>query len=76
MELSAYFDESGTDAGNPSLVVAGFGATIEQWDRLSTEWLQAQADFGASCFHAKEFDDARVGSDLTWTGPRPSATII
>jgi len=61
MGLSVYFDESGTDSGNSSLIVAGFGATIEQWDRFSDEWLQAQADFRAPCFHAKEFDDARRG---------------
>jgi hypothetical protein len=59
--LKAYFDDSGTDPGNPSLVVAGFASTEEQWDRFSDEWLGVQEKFEAPPFHAKEFDDARRG---------------
>ena len=62
MGLTAYFDDSGTDEANPFLVVAGFAASIEQWDRFTDEWRIAQQEFKAPVpFKAKEFDDARRG---------------
>lgn len=61
MALTGYFDDSGTDAYNPSLVVAGVASTVEQWNRFNEEWLGAQEEFGAPPFHAIDFDAARHG---------------
>jgi Protein of unknown function (DUF3800) len=67
--LSAYFDDSGTDSGNSSLVIAGFASTVEQWILFDRDWLEAQTDFGAPPFHAKFFDDARRGHGPYKTWP-------
>jgi hypothetical protein len=61
MALTACFDDSGTDPANPSLVVAGFASTVEQWDRFTEEMISVEAEFNAPPFHSKEFDDARRG---------------
>ena len=61
MAITAYFDDSGTDPKNPSIVVAGFVSTVDQWDRFNDEWLAAELEFEAPPFHAKIFDDGRRG---------------
>jgi hypothetical protein len=71
LALSAYFDESGTDAGNPAIVVAGFGSSIEQWDRFDEEWSAVREEYGAPPFKAKEFDDARRGFGFYSEWPKP-----
>ncbi len=61
MALTAYFDDSGTDVQNSSLIVAGFAADIEQWEKFSEEWEAVRLEFGAPRFKGKEFDSARRG---------------
>ena len=61
MAITGYLDDSGSDAGNPYVVVAGFAASVEQWDRFTDEWLTVEKEFAAPPFHAKSFDDARRG---------------
>ncbi|SPE35789.1 hypothetical protein SBA6_490014 [Candidatus Sulfopaludibacter sp. SbA6] len=63
MALTGYFDDSGTDAENPALIVAGFLSDVDQWDRLGDEMeqLRAEPQYNAPPFHAKGFDDGRRG---------------
>lgn len=58
---SAYFDDSGTDAANTAMVVAGFVADIDQWGKFNEEWNEVLCSYGGGSFHAKVFDDARRG---------------
>ena len=61
MDLVAYFDDSGTDAANPFLVVGGFASDVGQWSKFSDELRALDCDFGAPPFHAKTFEKARHG---------------
>lgn len=51
----AYFDDSGTRGDSDSLTVAGFIASVEQWDAFRSEWEGAMKDFGVSHLHMKDF---------------------
>jgi hypothetical protein len=51
----SYFDHSGTRGDSESLPVAGFLASVEQWDAFRTEWEGAMNDFGVSHLHMKDF---------------------
>jgi hypothetical protein len=59
--LGTYCDDSGSDAGNANLVVAGFSSSVDQWARFDGEWETVLAQNDIPCFHAKEFDDGRRG---------------
>jgi hypothetical protein len=61
MELVAYLDDSGTDAGSPYLVVAGFAANVEQWSKFTEEIAALDKKFEAPPFHARDFEKAGVG---------------
>lgn len=56
MAMTAYFDESGTHGReSPSIIVAGFGATVQQWNGCEKRLKKLFSDFGVDHFHAKEF---------------------
>jgi hypothetical protein len=61
MDLAAYFDDSGTDAANPFLVVGGFAADVVQWCKFTDEMQMLDCEFQAPAFHAKIFEKARHG---------------
>src|SRR5215831_12936622 len=60
-ELVVYLDESGTDAANPCLVVAGFASDGGQWARLTEEMTALDLEYGAPPFHMTTFEKARHG---------------
>jgi hypothetical protein len=59
--LTAYLDDSGTDAANPFLIVGGFAADADQWSRFNEEVARLDREFQAPPFHAKVFEKARHG---------------
>jgi hypothetical protein len=60
-ELVVYLDESGTDAANPCLVVAGFASDAAQWARLTEEMTALDREYVAPPFHMATFEKARHG---------------
>lgn len=59
--LKAYFDESGTHAGSPIVLIAGLIAPIETWIDIEREWNENLATSRVPYFHAYECD-AGVGA--------------
>jgi hypothetical protein len=57
--IVAYFDDSGTNADHPALVMGGCLATIENWKEFSCEWLSVLAGNRIDCFHMTDFDNRR-----------------
>lgn len=56
MAMTAYFDESGTHGANsPAIIVAGFGATVAQWNGCEKRLKKLFNDYAVRAFHAKEF---------------------
>jgi hypothetical protein len=56
MAMTAYFDESGTHGeSSPAVIVAGFGATVAQWNGCEKRLKKLFADYGIQRFHAKEW---------------------
>lgn len=56
MVTLAYFDESGTHgAESPLVTVAGFIATVEQWNRYERDLRDLFIDFDVKKFHAMDF---------------------
>jgi hypothetical protein len=64
MALTVYLDDSGTDAPNTHLVVAGFASEIDQWNRFNNEWKDVLDSFGVPFFKAKQFDGGRRGKGV------------
>jgi hypothetical protein len=55
--LTAYFDESGTHAGSPALVIAGYVASAEVWSEVEAQWrevLEPYKERGLFTFHTAE----------------------
>lgn len=63
--FTAYFDESGTDDGSPTLVVGGAVSDISCWQSNCSEWQAALDDYGVSAFHAKDYN-TRHGEFAGW----------
>src|SRR5271155_2344171 len=58
MAMKGYFDESGIHgAESPVVIVAGFLATVEQWDAYGRDLATLFTEYGVIKFHAKEFRD-------------------
>jgi hypothetical protein len=58
--MDFYFDESGSHAGTPAFVVAGYLATSAQWLAFEERWIAALHDFGVDCFHMHELEHRSV----------------
>ena len=55
--LKGYFDDSGTDGGQPVEILAGFLAETAVWEAVEAEWTILLADYaryGVSWFHLTE----------------------
>ncbi len=60
----ACFDCSYDEAANiprPATVVAGFAASLENWDSWEVDWKLVLAEFNAPYFHMKEFFNRKKG---------------
>lgn len=54
-DVFSYGDESGTTAGSPFTVVAGYVGNQRQWKRVGREWKSVLDCYGISEFHSSEF---------------------
>ena len=57
--IDAYLDESGTHAGSPYAVVAGFMATAAMWDKFVPEWQEALDSQNLEYFRMSRFENYR-----------------
>lgn len=66
MAMLGYFDESGTHgAESPVVIVAGFLATVAQWDAYERDLAALNAEYGVKTFHAKDLR-GRKGDFKGW----------
>lgn len=72
--FQGYFDDSGKVQDRPSLVVAGFVGTLDQWSLLARQWNPLLEKYRLGYFHSNEcehgngeFDKARKSE---WKDPR------
>jgi len=70
--LTAYFDESGTHAGSPVLTVAGYVATVEQWDTFDRAWAQLLKDEQLPAMHWTDLESRKAAFE-GWTKERKLA---
>ena len=54
-DYAAYFDDSGHPDGQEAVIVAGFIASREQWQKLELEWQEVLRHYGLDHFHMKDF---------------------
>jgi len=59
IDLQAFFDESGTDAGSKIAVVAGLLGPANAWIELERSWLTALTGAGAAVYHATDAEATR-----------------
>jgi hypothetical protein len=60
---SAHFDESEHPDSGKHLIVAGCLASVEQWVHFEREWLEVISPFGATVFHAVDFERGKPPFD-------------
>lgn len=65
--LTGYFDESGTQAGSPVVVVAGYVARQDQWETFGEQWERALRDWHIPFFHMTDYEN-RQKYFGDWTG--------
>ncbi len=58
-EYTGYFDESGIDKASAVFTVAGYLATVEEWQAFTSEWDHVLVDFGITKFHMVDFAQSR-----------------
>ncbi len=66
MNITAYFDESGTHGGSAAVAFAGFLGVADEWGAFTFEWQNALDEFGIEMFHMASFE-SRVGEFEGWT---------
>lgn len=54
LQLITKIDESGTHGDSPHMIMAGYTARINQWNRFNLKWRKALRKAGLEYFHAKE----------------------
>jgi len=65
--LTAYFDDSGTDAGSKAAVVAGYLGTTTNWKRFAEEWRALLSDYGISIMRRTDLENYQ-GEFKNWNG--------
>lgn len=66
MAMTGFFDESGIHgAESPVVIVAGFLATVDQWDAYQRDLGTLFTEYGVKKFHAKDFR-GRKGDFKGW----------
>jgi hypothetical protein len=55
--LTAYFDDSGTSATDPVVVVAGYLATVEMWARFDRRWSTLLAQYEITGLHRVDLEN-------------------
>jgi hypothetical protein len=70
MAMTGFFDESGTHgADSPVVIVAGFLATVDQWDAYERDLTALMTESGVKKFHAKDLRQ-RKGDFRGWPKAR------
>ncbi|MEP7378375.1 MAG: hypothetical protein ABI725_02315 [Chloroflexota bacterium] len=69
LELTGYFDASGTHDGSNNVTLAGWVSTPEAWARFETEWQAELANLGVPMFHMREYAHHR-GVFEKWSEPQ------
>jgi hypothetical protein len=64
--FTAYFDASGSEAGQPVLAVAGFLASAEAWCDFEKQWLARLSDDDLEYFHTTEFNSSTGQFQIGW----------
>jgi len=54
--VTAYCDDSGTDAAQRTAVVAGYLGTDVQWERFARQWTPLLDEYGISRLHRAELE--------------------
>ncbi len=72
--LYAYFDAGGTHSESPTLSVAGYVWSFENWKRANRRWQRFLSDNGLEFFHMTDFE-AYEGPYKRWTPKRHLAVI-
>jgi Protein of unknown function (DUF3800) len=54
MPMAAYLDETGTDAKEPVMIVAGYVASAAAWAEFEKEWRKTCDEAGVSHIHARK----------------------
>ena len=79
--LRAYMDDSGTHAGAPSSLIAGYWGGVKEWASFEWKWKKVLSEFGIEEFHAKRFwmrlppDGKRVEPYNDWDDDRHHSFI-
>ena len=66
--LTAYFDASGSEKGQPVLAVAGYLACTEAWLAFEKQWLQRLQADGLTYFHTTDFNAYQHEFKEGWRG--------
>lgn len=64
-QFIGYFDESGTHVTSSALVVAGYIAPADQWERLAADWRAWLNKFSVRAFHMTDWEN-RQGEFKDW----------
>src|SRR5690349_3270968 len=75
MVLQAYFDDSGSSAGEPVYVLAGCLAGAERWAAFSTEWAQKLSDHGLPHFKMSEAQALKGPFSRGWEPSRRDKVV-
>jgi Protein of unknown function (DUF3800) len=65
--FSAYFDESGTHAGSPLIVIGGVVSNDLQWRYFEAEWKDMLTEFQIPYLHMRQFAHS-IGPFGSWKG--------
>lgn len=57
--MTVYLDESGTHLSSPAIVIAGWLAPDEQWERFSENWNELLRRYNLTLFHMNQFESRR-----------------
>jgi len=66
VNLTAYFDASGANAGQTAFAVGGWISTVEKWTQFNFAWKEMLDLHNARVFHASELE-SRKGRYSTWS---------
>jgi hypothetical protein len=61
-----YFDDSGTDANNSVVVVAGYVGSVSQWQKFNEEWGALLSEFGVAKMRRADLESF-YGDFVGWT---------
>jgi hypothetical protein len=66
VNLTAYFDASGANAGQTAFAVGGWISTVEKWTQFNFAWKEMLGLHNARIFHASELE-SRKGRYSAWS---------